>query len=83
MSVLNRKLFAPVRMHAGGSPPHATWDESTQTGHKHSFDSELSDDQVINTQKNLATDEGAFTQALQDAEYFSKQMYPEKTKAEY
>ena len=77
MSVLNRKLFAPVRMHEGGVPPHAP------VGHKHSFDSELSDDQVINTQKNLETDEGAFAQAMEDAEYFSKQMYPEKTKAEY
>jgi hypothetical protein len=77
MGVLDRKLFAPVRMHAGGSPPHAP------VGHKHSFDSERSDEQVINTQKNLETDEGAFAQAMTDAEYFSKQMYPEKTKAEY
>tara|TARA_Y100000310_G_scaffold95237_1_gene93075 strand:- start:84 stop:1919 length:1836 start_codon:yes stop_codon:yes gene_type:complete len=70
-------------MHAGGSPPHAPWDESTKTGHEHSFDSELSDDEVINTQKNLATDEGLFSQALTDAEYFSKLISPVKTKEEY
>ena len=40
MSVLDRKLFAPVRMHAGGSPPHAP------AGHKHDLgDPNLSDEQ--------------------------------------
>ena len=51
MSVLNRKLFAPVRMHAGGSPPHAP------VGHKHTYDQDLSDQQVVEqidaTQANL------------------------------
>jgi len=77
MGVLDRKLFAPVRMHEGGVPPHAP------VGHKHSFDSELSDEEVINTQKNLATDEGLFSQALTDAEYFSELISPVKTKEEY
>ena len=40
MSVLDRKLFAPVRMHAGGSPPHAP------EGHTHNLgDPNLSDEQ--------------------------------------
>ena len=40
MGVLDRKLFAPVRMHAGGSPPHAP------AGHKHDLgDPNLSDEQ--------------------------------------
>ena len=40
MSVLNRKLFAPVRMHTGGVPPHAP------AGHKHTYDQELSDQEI-------------------------------------
>jgi len=92
MSVLNRKLFSPVRMHAGGTPPHAP------VGHKHSFDAERSDEQVFSDQMGTIssdisnikneinrqqTEEATHTKALEDAEYFSKQMYPEKTKAEY
>ena len=40
MSVLNRKLFSPVRMHAGGTPPHAP------AGHLHTYDQELSDQEI-------------------------------------
>jgi hypothetical protein len=40
MSVLNRKLFAPVRMHAGGTPPHAP------AGHLHTYDPEISDQEI-------------------------------------
>ena len=98
MSVLDRKLFAPVRMHAGGTPPHAPWDESTKTGHLHSHHSEYSDAQLISDQMDTisggisdiktelagqAKDEGLFSQALTDAEYFSKLISPVKTKEEY
>ena len=79
-------------MHAGGTPPHAP------VGHKHSFDAERSDEQVFSDQMGTIssdisnikneinrqqTEEATHTKALEDAEYFSKQMYPEKTKAEY
>ena len=47
MGVLDRKLFAPVRMHAGGSPPHAP------AGHKHTFDQDLSDQQVVTEISNI------------------------------
>ena len=40
MSVLNRKLFAPVKMHAGGTPPHAP------AGHLHTYDPEISDQEI-------------------------------------
>ncbi len=40
MSVLNRKLFSPVRMHAGGTPPHAP------AGHLHTYDPEISDQEI-------------------------------------
>ena len=40
MSVRNRKLFSPVRMHAGGTPPHAP------AGHLHTYDQELSDQEI-------------------------------------
>ena len=40
MSVLNRKLFTPVRMHTGGTPPHAP------AGHLHTYDPEISDQEI-------------------------------------
>ena len=96
MSVLNRKLFAPVRMHSGGVPPHAP------EGHKHSYDFDLSDQQVverINTQQTNLTElkketgmlsgimEG-FGQATDeegtiDPETLAEKIYPGKTKEEY
>ena len=93
MSVLNRKLFTPVRMHEGGVPPH-----DPNPDHLHSHHSEYSDAQIISDQMDTisggigdiktelagqAKDEGAFSKALTDAEYFSKLISPVKTKEAY
>ena len=93
MSVLNRKLFAPVRMHEGGVPPH-----DPNPDHLHSHHSEYSDAQIMSDQMDTisegiggirtelagqAKDEGAFSKALSDAEYFSTLISPVKTKEEY
>ena len=96
MSVLNRKLFAPVRMHTGGVPPHAP------EGHKHSYDFDLSDQQVverINTQQTnlteLKKETGMLTGIMEgfgqatdeegtiDPETLAEKIYPGKTKEEY
>ena len=96
MSVLNRKLFAPVRMHSGGVPPHAP------EGHKHSYDFDLSDQQVverINTQQTnlteLKKETGMLTGIMEgfgqatdeegtiDPETLAEKIYPGKTKEEY
>ena len=96
MSVLNRKLFAPVRMHSGGVPPHAP------EGHKHSYDFDLSDQQVverINTQQTNLTElkketgmlsgimegfgEATDAQGTIDPETLAEKIYPGKTKEEY
>ena len=84
MSVLNRKLFSPVRMHAGGTPPHAP------VGHKHSFDAERSDEQVFSDQMGTIssdisnikneinrqqTEEATHTKALEDAELTRSSVY--------
>ena len=84
MGVLDRKLFAPVRMHAGGSPPHAP------AGHKHTYDQELSDQQVVEQKETgmlsgimegfgEATDE----QGIIDPATLAEKIYPGKTKEEY
>ena len=93
MSVLDRKLFAPVRMHEGGVPPH-----DPNPDHLHSHHSEYSDAQLISDQMDTisggisdiktelagqASDEGSFSKALTDAEYFSKLISPVKTKEAY
>ena len=57
MSVLNRKLFAPVRMHSGGVPPH-----DPNPDHRHDLgNSEYSDEQVrkmvIQQRKELEEEE--------------------------
>ena len=86
MSVLNRKLFAPVRMHTGGVPPHAP------EGHTHNLKHpDLSDQQVVeqmNAPQKLsgimegfgeATDE----QGIIDPATLAEKIYPGKTTEEY
>ena len=62
MSVLDRKLFAPVRMHAGGVPPHAP------AGHLHTYDQELSDQQVV---EQINTAQTNLTELKQETGMFS------------
>ena len=96
MGVLDRKLFAPVRMHAGGSPPHAP------AGHKHDLgDPNLSDEQYtsklaqeilfgINEQEDSDTFSGimeGFGEATDekgviDPETLAAKIYPTRSAAE-
>ena len=93
MSVLDRKLFSPVRMHAGGSPPHAP------EGHTHNLgDPNLSDEQYtsklaqeilfgINEQEDSNTFSGimeGFGEATDekgviDPETLSEKIYPTRS----
>jgi hypothetical protein len=94
MSVLNRKLFAPVGMHSGGVPPHAP------EGHKHNLgNSEYSDEQVrkmqIQQRKELEEEEsGLYTGIMEgfgeatdqkgviDPETLAAKIYPTRSAAE-
>jgi predicted RNA-binding protein with RPS1 domain len=63
MSVLNRKLFSPVRMHAGGTPPHAP------AGHLHTYDQELSDQEIQTQLTNLQSEIGNLQKEVQPDTY--------------
>ena len=63
MSVLNRKLFTPVKMHAGGTPPHAP------AGHLHTYDPELSDQEIQTQVTNLQSEIGNIQKEVQSDTY--------------
>jgi len=63
MSVLNRKLFAPVKMHAGGTPPHAP------AGHLHTYDPEVSDQEIQAQLTNLQSEIGTLQKEVQPDTY--------------